>query len=208
MNDIKLFSNTEFGNLGILTINGKEFFPATHCAKLLGYKNPQDAVRMRCKGVSKFLTPTAGGLQEANYIPEGDLYRLIVNSKLPSAERFERWIFDEVLPSIRKKGGYNSVQDTELMNRIKMLEAAVTALTEDFKGVQREDVLMLTEKVCVERIDCKTVEQLPPHIRAAVDCMIDRNCCIGAVLDFLDDNNVWISFKSVKKYIGKRKAVK
>ena len=106
MNGLKVFSNSEFGELGVLVIDGKEWFPATQCAKILGYTNPQKAVRDHCKGVNKMFTPTAGGSQEANYISEGDLYRLIVSSKLPAAEKFERWVFDEVLPSIRHNGGY------------------------------------------------------------------------------------------------------
>lgn len=106
MNDLKVFSNSDFGELGVLIIDGKEWFPATQCAKILGYTNPQKAIRDHCKGVNKMFTPTAGGSQESNYIPEGDLYRLIVSSKLPAAEKFERWVFDEVLPSIRHSGGY------------------------------------------------------------------------------------------------------
>lgn len=104
LNDLKIFSNSEFGELGVMLIDGKEYFPATQCAKILGHKNPQEAVRLKCKGVRKMLTPTAGGSQEANYIPEGDLYRLIVSSKLPAAEKFERWVFDEVLPELRRSG--------------------------------------------------------------------------------------------------------
>lgn len=106
MNDLKVFSSSEFGELGVLVIDGKEWFPATQCAKILGYKNPQEVIRNKCKGVRKMLTPTPGGSQEANYIPEGDLYRLIVSSKLPQAEKFERWVFDTVLPSIRHNGSY------------------------------------------------------------------------------------------------------
>ena len=89
-----------------MLINGKEYFPATLCAKIVGHENPARAIRKFCKGVTKMVTPTAGGSQEVNYISEGDLYRLIVSSKLPAAEKFERWIFDEVLPTIRKTGGY------------------------------------------------------------------------------------------------------
>ena len=58
------------------------------------------------QGVLKRYTPTSSGVQEISFIPEGDVYRLIVHSKLPSAERFERWVFDEVLPSLRKNGIY------------------------------------------------------------------------------------------------------
>lgn len=106
MNDLKVFNNSEFGELGVLIIDGKEWFPATQCAKILGYAKPADAIRKHCKGVFKMETPTNGGIQEVNYIPEGDLYRLIVSSKLPAAEKFERWVFDTVLPSIRHNGGY------------------------------------------------------------------------------------------------------
>lgn len=103
-----IFKNSEFGQLDLILVEDKIYFPATQCSKILGYKNPQDAIRSKCKGVRKMLTPTTGGSQEVNYIPEGDLYRLIISSKLPNAERFERWVFDEVLPTIHKTGGYVS----------------------------------------------------------------------------------------------------
>jgi len=106
MNNLQVFRNTEFGELKILIKDNKEYFPATECARTLGYKNPQEAIRMHCKGVREFLTPTEGGEQKVRYIPEGDLFRLIVKSKLPAAEKFERWVFDDVLPAIRKHGVY------------------------------------------------------------------------------------------------------
>lgn len=90
MNELKVFSNTEFGELGVMIIDGKEFFPATQCAAMLGYKNPKDAIIRHCKGGVKSDLPTNGGTQTVNYIPEGDFYRLIVSSKLPAAEKFER----------------------------------------------------------------------------------------------------------------------
>lgn len=101
-----IFKDSEFGELNLIAVEDKIYFPATQCAKILGYKNPQEAIRAKCKGVRKMLTPTTGGSQEVNYIPEGDLYRLIVSSKLPTAERFECWVFDEILPTIHKTGGY------------------------------------------------------------------------------------------------------
>ncbi|MBD5130566.1 MAG: BRO family protein [Ruminococcaceae bacterium] len=106
MNELKVFSSTEFGELGVMLIDGKEYFPATQCAAILGHENPARAVRKYCKGVTKTVTPTNGGTQTVNYIPEGDLYRLIVSSKLPKAEEFEHWVFDTVLPQIRHNGGY------------------------------------------------------------------------------------------------------
>jgi prophage antirepressor-like protein len=96
----------EFGSLDILMINDRPYFPATECAVALGYRNPHKAIRDHCKGVNKTFRPTAGGTQKKSYIPEGDLYRLIIRSNLPAAERFEKWVFDEVLPTIRRRGVY------------------------------------------------------------------------------------------------------
>lgn len=106
MNELKVFENSEFGQIEVMEMDGKCYFPATECAKIPGYTEPEKAVRMHCKGVSKLATPSNGGIQKKNFISEGDLYRLIVRSKLPTAEKFERWVFDDVLPAIRKHGGY------------------------------------------------------------------------------------------------------
>lgn len=106
VNKLQLFENEEFGKLEVLMIGDKPYFPATECARIVGHMNPQRAIRSFCKGVTEIVTPSAGGNQKVNFIPEGDLYRLIIRSKLPAAERFEAWVFDEVLPSIRKHGAY------------------------------------------------------------------------------------------------------
>lgn len=106
MNNLMKFSNGEFGELSVLEIDGKPYFPASACAKMLGYDNTRDAIIRHCKGVVKHDTLTTGGTQKINFIPEGDLYRLIVHSRLPAAERFEKWVFDEVLPTIRREGYY------------------------------------------------------------------------------------------------------
>ena len=105
-NEIQKFYNNEFGELDVLQDGDKFWFPATKCAEILGYTNPHKAVRDHCKGVNEAFTPSAGGRQKINIIREGDLYRLIIRSKLESAQRFEVWVFDEVLPSIRKHGAY------------------------------------------------------------------------------------------------------
>lgn len=84
--------------------NGKILFCGSDVAAALGYKNPRKALADHCKGVTKRYAPTTSGNQEMNFIPEGDIYRLAAKSELPGAERFESWIFDEVLPSVRKSG--------------------------------------------------------------------------------------------------------
>ncbi len=120
MNELKKFSHNMFGNLEILIKEGKEYFPATDVATALGYKRPQDAVRQHCKedgSVNHRVADSLGRMQEKKYINEPNLYRLIVKSKLPQAEQFEKWVFEEVLPSIRKHGAYMTDQ---------VLEQAVT----------------------------------------------------------------------------------
>lgn len=91
----------------IVQIADKTYFVAKDAAEALGYADATTAIRSHCKGVQK-LHPllTEGGMQNVRVIDEPDLMRLVVNSTLPSATRFERWVFEDVLPSIRKTGGY------------------------------------------------------------------------------------------------------
>ena len=106
MNQMEIFKNPEFGSIRTFEQNGEVLFCGKDIAQALGYRRPADAIAAHCKGVCVLPTPSNGGIQQMKFIPEGDVYRLIVHSKLPSAERFERWVFDEVLPSIRKHGAY------------------------------------------------------------------------------------------------------
>jgi len=109
-NEIQIFNNPEFGAIRTLDIEGKTYFVGGDVAKALGYARPADAISAHCKGSVKHRVPTKGGKQEVKIIPEGDLYRLITHSELPAAEKFESWVFDEVLPSIRKTGMYSTTR--------------------------------------------------------------------------------------------------
>lgn len=108
MNNLQTFTNAAFGKVRILYEDGKPLFCGADACKALGYKNQSKALNDHCKGITKRYIPTSGGKQQANFLPEGDLYRLITHSKLPGAEKFERWVFDEVLPAIRKSGMYGA----------------------------------------------------------------------------------------------------
>lgn len=121
-NNLKVFVNEQFGEIRTIEENSKVLFCATDVARSLGYSNPHDAISRHCKGVVKregvSQTTNQHGVTtqqvtELNFIPEGDVYRLITHSKLPSAERFERWVFDEVLPSIRRHGAYMTDETLE-----------------------------------------------------------------------------------------------
>ena len=105
-NKMAVFNNREFGSIRVIEENGNYLFCGFDVAKALGYAKPRNAINTHCKGALKRGALTEGGVQELTFIPEGDVYRLIVHSRLPGAERFEKWVFDEVLPMIRKTGGY------------------------------------------------------------------------------------------------------
>ena len=116
MNRTQLFSHDTFGNLDVIVIDGKEMFGATQVAKSLGYSNPHDAIGRHCKKdglVKREVIDSLGRVQEMNFISEGNLYRLITHSKLPECEKFEYWVFEEVLPSIRKHGAYMTPETIE-----------------------------------------------------------------------------------------------
>ena len=90
----------------VIARDGEPWFLAADVCRVLGYANARAAVAQHCKGVAKHDTLTAGGIQALAIIPERDLYRLIMRSRLPAAERFEEWVVGTVLPTIRKTGSY------------------------------------------------------------------------------------------------------
>lgn len=127
MDELKTFENAQFGQVRIIDDNGKPLFCGSDVAKALGYSNAPDALNRHCRGIVKRdIIDSLGRKQEASFIPEGDVYRLITHSKLPSAERFESWVFDDVLPSIRKTGGYIASAPEETPEAI-MARALVVA---------------------------------------------------------------------------------
>ena len=120
-NKMQVFNNPEFGEVRTIEENGAILFCGSDVAKALGYKRPNEAISAHAKGTVKRRIGVQTGTKadgtpatqevEMLFITEGDIYRLAARSKLPGAEKFESWIFDEVLPSIRKTGGYMMPQD-------------------------------------------------------------------------------------------------
>ena len=115
MNELQIFSSPEFGELRTIEEGDKIYFVASDVAKALGYKRPADAVSAHCRYTVKHSIPQpqGKGFLLVNVIPEGDVYRLAAHSELPSAEKFESWVFDEVLPTIRKTGSYSMKQKAQ-----------------------------------------------------------------------------------------------
>lgn len=150
LNKLQIFSNPEFGSIRTLDEDGKVLFAATDVAKALGYRNPHDAISKHCKGVAKREALTNGGVQELNFIPEGDVYRLITHSNLPDAEEFERWLFDDMLPTLRKTGSYSIVQaDPNLPPELAMVEGLLNSMKQMYSTQQRHDkaIEQLTESM-------------------------------------------------------------
>ncbi|AIY80528.1 hypothetical protein FDB15_04995 [Clostridium botulinum] len=136
MEELQIFKNEQFGQVRMVEIKGRPYAVGIDIAKALDYSNPSKAIINHCKGITKLGIPSEGGVQETNIIPEGDIYRLVVKAADQSknldikqkAEEFEKWIFDDILPSIRKHGMYAT---DELLDNPDLLIAAATKLKEE-----------------------------------------------------------------------------
>lgn len=133
MKGLKIFNNDEFGEIGVISVDNKPYFEGVKVAKILGYANTHAAISRHCKdpGLTfrevEVVTGTKRDGSVAKqvvakiFISEGNLYRLIVKSKKEEAQKFESWIMDEVLPSIRNDGGY--VKDEDFI--VKILDSYI-----------------------------------------------------------------------------------
>lgn len=162
MNELQIFNSGEFGEIRTIEIDGKPYFVGTDVAKALGYSNPRKAILDHCKGVTKRDTPTSSGIQSMSYINEGDLYRLIMKSKLPSAEKFESWVVNEVLPTIRKTGSYQKplttveqiqVIATGFLDHEERLNRLENTMTIDY--AQQESIRDLVSSVVIAHLGGK-----------------------------------------------------
>ena len=141
MNEMQIFTNELFGSIRTLEENDcKVLFCGSDVAKALGYAKPQNAIATHCKGALKRGIPTNSGIQQMLFITEGDMYRLITHSKLPDAEKFESWVFDEILPSIRKHGAYltDNALEQALTNPDFLIQLDKELKTEKEKRLQLE----------------------------------------------------------------------
>lgn len=154
MKDLQIFSSPQFGQVRIVTDESNQpWFLAKDVCNILGYSNPRDAVSKHCKekGVAFRDIPTNGGVQKVKFINEGNLYRLIVNCTLPTAEQFESWVFEEVLPSIRATGSYSVAGvewGTPVLQMLRTMETQVSQLLTTQKEVRqlRDDLDELKQR--------------------------------------------------------------
>ena len=175
---IKVFNNTEFGEIRSMTINGEPYFVGKDVAAALGYSNPRkaigDHVDEEDKGVTK--CDTLGGGQNLTIINESGMYSLILSSKLEGAKRFKRWVTSEILPSIRKTGAYatdsaaaeykaRELRIREMNAQARLINAETRRLTvlQKEKGLSQVAVDTLAVKA-VERVTGKDLGDYLPQV--------------------------------------------
>lgn len=162
ISDITTHTSPQGDPIRTITENGNPLFNGSDVCKALGYGNTSEALKKHCKGgIMKRDTPTASGVQLMSYISEPDLYRLIMRSRLPEAERFEAWVVEEVLPSIRKNGGYlaTSPEDTPELIMARALKVADVTMKK-----YQEQARLLTEQ---NQLLTDKVETDAPKVRFA-----------------------------------------
>lgn len=197
MNELKIFTNPDFGEVRTLEENGEVLFCASDVAKALGYAKPENAISRHCRATLKRGTPISGKMQDINFIPEGDVYRLIARSKLPGAEQFERWVFDEVLPSIRKNGGYIAGQ--EAMTAEELMAKALLVAKKTIEEKEAE----LSRKQVENAIMAPKADYF--------DELVDRNLLTGireTAKELGVKQKVFVDFLLDKKYLHRSKSGK
>lgn len=153
MNKLKIFENKEFGKIRTIAINEQLYFIGKDVAEALGYQNPQDAIKnhvdvedrvMGEPNATPYILDSMGRKQYPTFINESGLYALIFGSKLESAKEFKHWVTSEVLPSIRKTGGYSMTENQKMMaetrmHNIRIRKAAIlNKIAEDYSGTYRQ----------------------------------------------------------------------
>lgn len=142
-NAIQIFNSPEFGQIRTLEIESRVWFGATDVASALGYSNPRDAIVRHCKThgvVIHDVIDSLGRNQQMKFINEGNVYRLIASSQLPQAEKFERWVFDELVPTVMNTGGYIATRSDDTPEEI-MARAIMVAQETIKKKEQRISML-------------------------------------------------------------------
>lgn len=182
----------------VTTEDGTPLFCGRDVAIALGYKDTANALKQHCKGVA-FHHPleTAGGTQQIRFITEGDLYRLVFNSKLPTAEKFEAWVVDDVLPAIRKHGGYLTPDKIE------------EALTDPDTIIQLAQTLK-REQARRRELEAQAAKDAPKVLFADTVATAETSILVGQLAKILNNNGMKVGqnrlFKDLRArgYLSRR----
>ncbi|ARQ07326.1 Bro-N domain-containing protein [Macrococcoides canis] len=185
MNELQVFNNSQFGELQILNHEDKAFFPAIEVASKLGYSNPRDAINKHTKenGVVFYdVIDSMGRKQSKKFISEGNLYRLITKSKLPEAEKFEVWVFDELVPQIRNKGMYiTKATATEMINNPEILTmlveqiAKVSNLQLDYNTQTSNELKEIKQTLTGEYVTPQDITAIKYMVKDKAEKYVDAN---------------------------------
>lgn len=182
MNELQIFNNEDFGEVRTVVIEGRPWFVAKDITECLGYQNGRDALYKHVdeedKGVAK--CDTLGGAQDLSVINESGLYSLILSSKLPEARKFKHWVTSEVLPTIRKTGGYKLPQS---FSEALQLAADQAERIETLK--KRNEELLPKAEFFDAVTDSKTAISIGETAKV-LDAGIGQN----KLFAFLRDNNI------------------
>lgn len=142
-NNIEIFENSQFGKIRVVELNGEPYFVGKDIAEILGYERPTKAILDHVDEEDKDEVPiqdSIGRMQNTPIINESGLYSLILSSKLPAAKEFKRWITSDVLPAIRKHGGYLTPKKIEevLLNPDTIIQLATQLKEERIKTTMLE----------------------------------------------------------------------
>ena len=188
--EIEIFNNEEFGDIRTLEDeNGKVLFCGSDVAKSLGYANAHDAVARHCRASVKRATPISGKMQDINFIPEGDVYRLITHSKLPNAQRFESWVFDEVIPSIRKHGAY--MTDKVLQQALTSPDFLIQLATKLKEEKERNQALTETNSHLTSELDVYIKETSAWEDRAIINALTRAYAANAYPNDYYQFSKAW-----------------
>lgn len=154
MNELQIFKNTEFGEIRTVTIDNEPWFVGKDIAEILGYANASKALADHVDNDDKLNNESLSSLGQRGgwLINESGLYSLVLSSKLPSAKRFKKWVTSEVLPSIRKNGGYILGQET-LSDEELMAKAILVAQ----KKIAERDKIIEKQRLKIEADKPKTI---------------------------------------------------
>lgn len=208
MNEIQIFNNAEFGEIRTVMIDGEPWFVGKDVALSLGYARPTDAARSNTdeedRGVSEIKTPS--GTQKMVIINESGLYSLVFNSKLPSAKKFKKWVTSEVLPTIRKTGGYQIPQTTDgkialLAQGHVELKQEVDSIKADLESLKMDlPILPIEADIITEAVRKKGVELMGGKDSNAYKDGHLRSRVYTAIYSDLKRNFGVRSYKSLKRH--------
>lgn len=180
MNELQIFNSPEFGQARIVTIDGEPWFIAKDVATALGYSNTRDAIAKHVDDDDKNTVVIRDGKGNPNQtiINESGLYSLVLSSKLPTAKKFKHWITSEVLPAIRKTGGY--IANAETMTDAEIMSKALLIAKQTIESREQR----------IQFLESETERMRPMEVFANATAASDTSILVGELAKLIKQNGV------------------